>query len=66
MKEKLINLKTAYTIEIIGINDLIFNSDSSETAITRMLIEKNCYSTFIKQLDKILNENESLSSSKKE
>jgi hypothetical protein len=63
MIHKLIALKERYVRIISDNNTLIQNSDISDMTITRLLIEKNCYFEFIKQIDKIL-ENESVSNCK--
>lgn len=54
MKNNIIELKKHYENMSKQIDDYIFDSDPSETTITRMLIEKHCYIEFIKKLDKIL------------
>ena len=63
MIHKLIALKERYVRIISDNNTLIQNSDISDMTITRLLIEKNCYLKFIKQIDKIL-ENESVGNCK--
>jgi hypothetical protein len=66
MKENLILLRNHYVNEIKNNDDFINNSGASEITITRLLIETNSYTKFVKQLDKIIHINENLSNGKKE
>jgi hypothetical protein len=54
--KKLIVLKKEYENIYIKISSDILESDPSEMAITRMLIERNCYLKFIEKLGKLIAE----------
>jgi hypothetical protein len=64
MKEKVKMRKYYYEEKIDDYISLISNGDVTEQAKDRMSIEINCYRGFITELDKILQKDDNISSSK--